>query len=73
MMYSSTQQVDDYLANNPHILRERYHRELQMLRDEDRENTWRSEWLSSLEQNGYKDESEYEMMWTRLISCTDDL
>ena len=72
-MYSSTQQVDDYLASNPEILRERYHRELQMLRDEDQEDTWRSEWLASLEQNGYKDESEYETMWTRLISCTNEI
>jgi len=53
-MYSSTQQVDDYLDSNPEILRERYHRELQMLRDEDQEDTWRGEWLTSLEQNGYK-------------------
>ena len=72
-MYSSTQQVDDYLDSNPEILRERYHRELQMLRDEDQEDTWRSEWLTSLEQNGYKDESEYETMWTRLISCTNEI
>ena len=72
-MYSSTQQVDDYLPNNPDILRERYHRELQMLRDEDQEDTWRSEWLASLEQNGYKDESEYETMWTRLMSCTNEV
>ena len=72
-MYSSTQQVDDYLASNPEILRERYHRELQMLSDEDLEDTCRSEWLTSLEQNGYKDESEYEAMWTRLKSCTNEL
>ena len=72
-MYSSTQQVDDYLASNPEILRERYHRELQMLRDEDLEDTCRSEWLTSLEQNGYRNESEYETMWTRLISCTNEV
>ena len=72
-MYSSTQQVDDYLASNPEILRERYHRELQMLSDEDQEDTCRSEWLTSLEQNGYRNESEYETMWTRLISCTNEV